>query len=70
MPTGAEALDELPNRLKPIVPLLAEGLTNDQISGVLVLALHTVEGYVSEIKQRVDARDRVDLVIMCQKYVA
>lgn len=47
--------------------LLAERKTNADIAAALCLAIHTVENRVSELKERLEARDRVDLVFKCQK---
>jgi DNA-binding NarL/FixJ family response regulator len=54
MPTRAESFERLPDRLRRIVPLIAEGKSNHQIVGELYLAVHTVEAYVSEILDRTD----------------
>ena len=70
MPTDATDLPELPRDLKDVVTLLADGATNADIATALVLALHTVEGYVSAIKLHAGARDRVDLVLKCRQWVA
>lgn len=70
MPTEAEGFEELPGHLKKMVALLADGMTNMEIAAELVLALHTVEGYVSEMKLHVGARDRVELVLTCRQWVA
>lgn len=56
----------LPPRLAQIVPLLAAGLTNTEIADRLVVTSHTAEKYVSELKERCGARDRVDLVLRCR----
>ena len=55
----------LPPRLAQIIPMLADGLTNVEIADRLVVTLHTAEKYVSELKARFGARDRVDLVLRC-----
>jgi DNA-binding NarL/FixJ family response regulator len=70
MPAGPGAFRALPGYLQNLVPLLAEGKTNDEIATSLVLALHTVEGYVSELKQHIGARDRVQLVDICRQLIA
>lgn len=70
MAIEAAALNELPDHLKKVVALLASGMTNAEIAEELVLALHTVEGYMSEIKLHAGARDRVDLVLACRAWGA
>src|SRR5260221_12019970 len=62
-----EAFDGLPPRLSALVPLLAAGNRNDEIGVLLHLEKHTIEKYVSEIKQAVGARDPVDLVLWCRE---
>ena len=46
----------LPPRFASIVPLLADGLTNEDIAGTLTISKHTAEKYVSELKLRLGAR--------------
>jgi DNA-binding NarL/FixJ family response regulator len=59
--------DHLANRLRPLIPLLAQGRTNDQLARILGIEKHTAEQYVSNLKMALRARDRVDLVLRCQK---
>ena len=54
-------------RLRPIIPLLAQGMTNDEIANHLSLCKHTIEKYVSDLKICADARDRVALVLWCRE---
>jgi DNA-binding NarL/FixJ family response regulator len=56
----------LPNRLKLLVPLHAQGHTNDEIAIELSLTKHTIEKYVSELKCLLGARDRVEVVLLCR----
>lgn len=49
--------------------MLAAGLTNAEIADRLVVTHHTAEKYVSELKARYGARDRVELVLRCQMEV-
>jgi DNA-binding NarL/FixJ family response regulator len=62
MPSSSP-FEALPDRLFRLVPLLAAGKPNDEIACEAVLTLHTVEVYVSQLKELVGARDRVDLVL-------
>ena len=57
----------LPPHLRDVAQLLAEGKSNQEIAQSLVISLHTSEKYVSELKRLARARDRVELVLMCQK---
>jgi DNA-binding NarL/FixJ family response regulator len=47
--------------------LLADGKTNEEIAESLVVAKHTAENYVSDLKELIGARDRVDLAFKCMR---
>lgn len=51
--------------LREVALLLADGKTNDEVAEALVIAKHTAENYVSELKELLGARDRVDLAFKC-----
>jgi len=70
MPTGAESFDRLPDRLRRIVPLIAEGKSNQQIAGEMHLAVHTVEAYVSEILARTECHTRGELIVNALGWLA
>ena len=53
----------IPPRLRPLIPLLGEGRTNDEIAAALSLSKHTVENYVSDLMHLTGARDRTQLAI-------
>lgn len=57
--------DDVPPRLRRLIPLLAAGKTNEEIADELVLAPHSVENYVSDLMHLLGARDRVALVLLC-----
>lgn len=57
----------LPPRLAAVCKLLALGRNNEEIANALDVEVHTAENYVSELKERLAARDRVDLVKKCEK---
>lgn len=57
------ALSELTSREKDVVRLVAQGLSNGEIAEELVLAPGTVKVHVSNILTKLDARDRVQIVI-------
>lgn len=60
----------LPRYLREVAELLAQGKNNHEIAAELSYALHTIEKRVSELKKRVGARDRVDLVDKCRNWGA
>ncbi|MGH2608522.1 MAG: response regulator transcription factor [Tepidiformaceae bacterium] len=66
---GFLGFKELPARLQPLLPLLANGKTNQEIAEALGYAVHTIEVYVSEIKDLVGARDRVDLALQAKEWI-
>ncbi|MEO8539032.1 MAG: helix-turn-helix transcriptional regulator [bacterium] len=57
----------LPAHLREVARLLADGRTNDEIAESLVITRHTAEKYVSELKQLLEARDRVELAFKCKE---
>jgi DNA-binding NarL/FixJ family response regulator len=61
--SGAAALDTLTPREREIAGLIAAGLTNEEISRRLVVSEWTVKTHVGHILAKLDARDRVQVVI-------
>lgn len=57
------ALDELTEREREVVGLVAHGLTNDDIAGKLFLSPLTVKTHVNRAMSKVGARDRAQLVV-------
>jgi DNA-binding NarL/FixJ family response regulator len=61
--TPAE-LDELTDREREVLALVATGLTNDEIAERLVISPATSKTHVSRILLKLGARDRAQLVVM------
>jgi len=58
------ALDELTEREREVLTLVARGLSNAELADALYLSLPTVKTHVSRILAKVGARDRTQLVVM------
>ncbi|QFU90354.1 response regulator transcription factor [Amycolatopsis sp. YIM 10] len=61
--TGA-GLEELTNREREAVALVARGLSNDQIAGRMVISPLTAKTHVNRAMTKLRARDRAQLVIL------
>lgn len=62
------ALDELSEREKQILSLLADGLSNQQIGQRLFLAEKTIKHYVTSVLQKLNVQNRVQAALLAQKY--
>ncbi|NES27050.1 response regulator [Micromonospora terminaliae] len=63
--TGAGAdLDELTNREREAVALLAQGLSNDQIADRMVISPMTAKTHINRAMAKLHARDRAQLVVL------
>jgi DNA-binding NarL/FixJ family response regulator len=64
-PTSApESLAELTDREREITRLVAEGLTNAEIAGRLVISPLTAKTHVSNVLRKLGCRDRAALVAL------
>jgi DNA-binding NarL/FixJ family response regulator len=57
-------VDGITEREREVLTLVGSGLTNTEIAGRLLISVATVKAYVSRLLAKLDARDRVHLVII------
>ncbi len=60
--SGHPALQQLSEREREVLALLARGHTNQQIADKLLLSIKTIETYRSRISDKLGLRDRAELV--------
>ena len=60
----ATGLDELTNRERQAVALVAQGLSNDQIADRLVISPMTAKTHINRAMVKLHARDRAQLVVL------
>ena len=63
-PARVGGLDELTEREREVMALVAAGLTNDEIADRLGLSPATAKTHVSRIMSKLDARDRAQVVML------
>jgi DNA-binding NarL/FixJ family response regulator len=61
---GLERLDALTDREADVLRLVARGLSNDEIAQELIISPLTAKTHVGRIRSKLNARDRVQLVII------
>jgi DNA-binding NarL/FixJ family response regulator len=66
-PARPELLDGLTERELDVLRLLAQGATNGEIASALVVAEGTVKTHVGRLLEKLQARDRVQLVLIARR---
>ncbi|WP_293699191.1 response regulator transcription factor [uncultured Agrococcus sp.] len=64
---GSHLLDELTEREREVFVAMAKGLTNGEISQRLFVSESTVKTHVGRVLTKLDARDRVQAVILAHR---
>jgi DNA-binding NarL/FixJ family response regulator len=63
-PPSSDALEELTDREREVMGLVAEGLSNEEIANRLVVSIATAKTHVSRALVKLGARDRAQLVVL------
>ena len=61
-------MDDLSDRERDIIELVAEGLNNKEIANQLYLSEGTVRNYISQMLTKLDLRDRTQLAVYYYKH--
>jgi DNA-binding NarL/FixJ family response regulator len=62
--TGRRAISGITDRERDVLTLVGRGLSNTEIAADLTISIATVKTYVTRLLTKLDARDRVQLVII------
>jgi DNA-binding NarL/FixJ family response regulator len=62
--TGAREIDGITDRERAVLTLIGRGLSNTEVAASLTISVATVKTYVTRLLTKLDARDRVQLVII------
>ncbi|MFD0149141.1 response regulator [Streptomyces sp. NPDC055721] len=62
--TGTRRLEELTNREREAVALVARGLSNDEIAETMVISPMTAKTHINRAMTKLHARDRAQLVVL------
>ena len=68
MPAPVTPLDDLSEREREVLTLLAQGSSNKEIGAVLHLTEATVKGYVSTILSKLHVMDRTQAALVAVRY--
>jgi len=63
-PTDGAGLEDLTDREREVLVMMARGLSNQEIRGALFLAEPTVKAHVGRVLAKLGARDRVQAVVI------
>src|SRR5439155_2805806 len=63
-PTARRTLDGITEREREVLTLVGRGLSNTEIAAELYISAATAKGHVARLFTKLDARDRVHLVII------
>ncbi|MGO1255500.1 MAG: response regulator [Microbacterium gubbeenense] len=63
-PADEAKIDVLTPREREILIAIGEGMSNDELAAHFFLSISTVKTHISRLLQKLDARDRVQLVIL------
>ena len=63
----ATSLDRLTERQREVAELVAQGLSNEEVAGRLVLSLATVKSHLTAVMRRLDVRTRTQLAILVNR---